>query len=1045
MMLSDFSIKRPVVAIVASLLLLVFGFFSMLQLPIRETPNVEVPVVSVSVAYRGASAEIVETKVIQVLEDQISGIEGIKSVASSARNGSGNVTIEFFLGRDIDGAANDVREQVSRAAYRLPQDADPPVIQKADSDSSPTMILTVSSPSRDALALSDYVDRYVRDRITAVDGVAFAIIFGYRKPSLRIWLDRRALAARDLTVVDIENALRRENVELGAGSLESQQRDFTIRTARNYQTPEDFSQLVISRGANNYLVRLGEVAKVEVAAEDFNSVFKIDGKPAVGFGVVKRPGASSLAMAQGVIAEVASLNKSLPPDMRMDIQYNASEYISESMREVGIAMGVAALLVVVIIYLFLGTVSAAIIPTVTVPVSLIGTFIVLWAMGFSINIFTFLALVLAIGLVVDDAIIMLENIHRRMKRGEPPLLAAYRGARQVGMAVVATTLVLAAVFVPVMFMSGTVGSLFNEFAVAMAASVMFSMFIALTLTPVMCSKILRDDLDNSPMARKAQHVFEILKAFYRKTLIIGLDHPKAVMGLFFGIVAAAAGLFALVPQEFSPVEDRGVIMFVVRAPQGSSVEYTDRQASMAADALSVYVADGEAKDVMQMVPFGGGAGNSGNIIMHLSPWKDRDRASKTMIAEVRAKLKHIPGAQITPILPPAIGQNPFSGGLQFAIGGNSYEELRLWRDRMFTAMRENPRLVGVRSDYNETTPQMRIHIDRDRAADLGVSSNTIGQTLQVLLGSRKSTTYLDRGREYDVIMQSLADDRQTPADVSNIYVRSDTTKELIPLSSLITLEELADTDTLSRYNRLRSITITANPLPGYSMGQAVADIEQMARDHLPPEARTNWRGEALELKESGVLIYVSFGLALIVVFLVLAAQFESFVHPFIIMMTVPLGVGGALAGLFVFGQSLNIYSQIGIIVLIGLAAKNGILIVEFTNQLRDSGVAFREALVEAATIRLRPIIMTALATVMGALPLVFSAGAGYEGRRAIGVVIVSGVSFASFVTLLVVPVMYMILARGTGSPGRIAAELKDYEAKHPTGGTKGAPAEQPAE
>ena len=1047
MLLSDFSIKRPVVAIVASLLLLVFGFFAMLQLPIRETPNVEVPVVSVFVSYRGASAEIVETKVIQVLEDQISGIEGIKSVASSARNGSGNVVIEFYLGRDIDGAANDVREQVSRAAYRLPPDADPPVIQKADSDSSPVLILTVSSATRSALDMSDYVDRYVRDRITSVDGVAFAIIFGYRKPSLRIWLDRRALAARNLTVVDIENALRRENVELGAGSLESQQRDFTIRTARNYQTPEDFAQLVIARGKNNYLVRLGEVAKVEVAPEDINSVFKIDGKPAVGFGVVKRPGASSLSMAKGVIAEVKSLNKSMPPDLHMDVQYNASEYISESMNEVGIAMGVAALLVVVIIYLFLGTVTAAVIPAVTVPVSLIGTFIVLWAMGFSINIFTFLALVLAIGLVVDDAIIMLENIHRRMKRGEPPLLAAYRGARQVGMAVVATTLVLAAVFVPVMFMSGTVGRLFNEFAVAMAASVMFSMFVALTLTPVMCSKILRNDLDNSPVARRAQHIFEVLKDFYRKTLNMGLDRPKAVLGLFAGIVAVAAALFLIVPHEFSPVEDRGVVMFVVRAPQGSSVEYTDRQASMAADALKGYVEGGEARDLMQMVPFGGGGGNTGNLIMHLAPWKDRDRASKSMIAEVTAKLRHIPGAQITPVLPPSIGQNPFSGGLQLAIGGNSYEELRLWRDKMFTAMRENPRLVGVRSDYNETNPQMRIHIDRDRAADLGVSSNSIGQTLQVLLGSRKATTYLDRGREYDVIMQSLADDRQTPTDVSNIYVRSDTTGQLIPLSSLITIEELADSDSLNRYNRMRSITITSNPVPGYPMGQAVADIEQMVKDQLPPEARTNWRGEALELKESGALIYLSFGLALVVVFLVLAAQFESFIHPLVIMMTVPLGMAGALMGLFLFGQSFNIYSQIGIIVLIGLAAKNGILIVEFTNQLRDAGMEFREALVEAATIRLRPIIMTALATVMGAAPLVFSSGAGYEGRRAIGVVIVSGVSFASFITLLVVPVFYLLLARGTGSPGRIANELKDYEILHPTGGQigKGAPGHQPAE
>ncbi|MSO72955.1 MAG: efflux RND transporter permease subunit [Rhodospirillaceae bacterium] len=1044
MVLSDFAIKRPVVAIVASLLLIVFGVFALVQLPVRETPNVDVPTVSVRVAYRGASAEIVETKVIQVLEDQISGIEGIKSVLSSARDGVGNVTVEFVLGRNIDAAANDVREQVSRAIGRLPPDAEPPVIQKADSDSFPIIFSAITSAKRSPLEISDYVERYIRDRITAVDGVALVQVYGFRKPSLRIWLDRRALAARNLTVVDIENALRRENVELGAGALESQQRNFTLRTARNFETPDDFAQLVVAHGAGNYLVRLGEVAKVEVAPEDLNSVFRMDGDMGVGLGVVKRPGASTLAVAKAVHDEVARINQALPPDIRMFVQHDSSEYISETMNEVGIAMGVAAVLVVAIIFLFLGTAQAALIPAVTVPVSLIGTFIVLWALKFSINILTFLALVLAVGLVVDDAIIVLENIHRRMKRGEPPLLAAYRGARQVGMAVVATTMVLVAVFVPVMLMRGTVGSLFTEFAVAMAASVGFSMFVALTLTPVMCSKILRDDLDHGVVARLSLRAFDLLKAFYRQTLNVGLDRPRAVLAGFFVVVAASVGLFLLLAKEFTPIEDRGAIMFNVRPPQGASIEYSDRQASTASEVLHHYVEKGEGLSVLQMLMSPSG----GNMILHLNTWSKRDRTAKDMVGEIGAKMRRIPGAQVIPILPPTFGTN-FGGGTQVVLGGNTYEELRQWRDMLFAALRENPRISGIRSDYNETTPQMKIHIERDRAADLGVSTNTIGQTLQVLLGSRKATTYLERGREYDVILQAATDDRQTPADVSNIYVRSDTTQKLIPLSSLVTIEELADSDALNRYDRTRSITVSFAPAPNYPLGDVVRDVERAIRDKLPPEVRYTWRGEAAEMKESGALMYLSFGLALVVVFLVLAAQFESFVHPFVIMMTVPLAVAGALAGLYVTGQTINIYSQIGIIVLVGLAAKNGILIVEFTNQLRDSGMEFRQALVEAATIRLRPIIMTALATVMGALPLVFASGAGAEGRRTIGIVIALGVSFASFVTLLVVPVFYLLLARRTGSPGRIAAELREYEKTHPAGvagpGDEDAPSHQPAE
>ena len=1036
MVLSDFSIKRPVFATVLSALLVVFGLVSLMQLPVRETPDIESPIVSINVAYPGASSAIVETKVIQVLEDQISGVEGIKSINSNARDAMGWISVEFELGRDIDAAANDLRDVLSRATRSLPIDSEPPTIRKADQDADPIMWMNVSSPQMDRLELSDYVDRYLIDRFTSIEGVAHAWIGGERKKSLRVWLDRRAMAARGLTIVDVENALRRENVELGAGLLESETRDFNLRTSRSFNSPKDFERLVVARGADNYLVRLSEIATVEIGPENTASNFRTDNKNSVGIAVIKRPGASTLTVAAAIREEYERIQSTLPSNMSLVINQDSSVFITAALREVGLAMGIAALLVIAVIYFFLGTIRAVIIPAITVPISLTATFIVLWPLGYSLNILTLLALVLAIGLVVDDAIIMLENIHRRIKRGEPPLLAAFRGARQVGTAIVATTLVLIAVFVPITLTEGVVGRLFTEFAVTMAAAVACSMFVALTLTPMMCSKILRDDLDNTLVARGSMRAFEWMQDFYRKTLNWGLDRPAIVLALFFAVMAAAAGIFVVLPQEFTPPEDRGSVNIMVRAPEGASLEYTDRQASEVTErVMKAYVETGVAARVLSIMPMGmgvsGQATNMGNVIMRLEPWEKRDKSTHEILAELRPMLADIPGAQLIPSPAPGLGQSRWSSNLSMVLGGSTYEELVKWRDIMLEAMNENPRLFGVRSNYNETRPQMRIRIDQNRAADLGVSVGTIGQTLAVMLGSRRVTTFVDRGEEYDVILQGRDEDRRTPTDVTNIYVRSDTTRELIPLSSLITLQEISDAGTRNRYDRLRSITVMGTPVPGYAMGDAIQWLEQVAEERLPEAARISWNGAAREYKDSGMAMYVFFGLSLLVVFLVLAAQFESFVHPFVIMMTVPLAMTGALAGLWLFGISFNIYSQIGIIVLIGLAAKNGILIVEFANQLRDSGYEFRDALVEASTIRLRPIVMTALATCMGAVPLVMASGAGAEGREAIGVVIFTGVAFSSFITLLVVPVFYLLMTRGTRSPGAVAADLEDLERQHP--------------
>ncbi len=1032
MKLSDLSIKRPVVAMVASMLLVVFGLYSFFQLPVRETPDIDRPIVNVGVSYPGASAEVIESKVVKLIEDQISGIQGIMAINSFSRDGFGRINLEFVEGRDIDAAANDIRDQVGRVVDRLPEDAEPPEIQKADSDADPMMFINVNG-NMDPMELSDYALLVLQPRIGSVQGVAYSFAIGARRKAMRVWLDRRAMAARGITVSDVQTSLRRENVELGAGQLESTDRNYTMRTIRSYQNAEDFKNLVIARGPNNYLIRLGEVARVEVAPVDEHSVYKSNSVPGVGLAIIKQPGASTLDVAKALRAEIAAITPTLPAGLRLQVGGDTSLFIEAAIHEVSIAVGVASVMVILVIYLFLGSVRAALIPAVAVPISLISTAVVLWPLGFSINILTLLAMVLAIGLVVDDAIIMVENIHRRMHLGEPALLAALRGSRQVGMAVVSTTMVLAAAFVPVMLLQGAVGGLFKEFAVTMAVAVVFSMFVSLTLTPVMCSKILTPALDESKVAHLAEKAFTRLQSFYVRWLNAALDAPKRVLMGFGAIIVLTGLLFTLLPTEFTPREDRGQVMINVRAPEGANAEYTARQLRAAIEIIKPYLESGVIERATENV---NNNGNMANSNVWLAPWGKRDISSAELVAQLTPKLAQIPGAQIAASLPAGLGRGGGGGpggggGLMLAISGPSFEDLRQWRDIMMEALRDHPMFTQVRNNFTEAKPQIRIRVNQVRAADLGVSVGDIGDALAAMLGSRKVTTYVDKGEEYDVILQGQDADRQTPNDVSNIYVRSQTTRSLIPLSSLITLEEGSYADSLNRLDRRRAFNLMLYPRTDVVLGDIIAEVDRIAKEKLPDIAVRTWRGEAGDFKNNSAAIYFSFGLALVVVFLVLAAQFESFVHPMVIMMTVPLAVFGALFGLLIFGQSINLFSQIGIIVLVGLAAKNGILIVEFTNQLRDSGRAFRDALVEASAIRFRPIVMTALATVMGALPLVISTGAGAESRRPIGVVIFTGVTFAVVVTLVVIPTFYMLIARRTGSPGRIAAELKDYEKQFP--------------
>ena len=1026
MMLSDLSVRRPVFAAVLSLLLIAFGLLSFDRLPLREYPDINPPIVSVETRYPGASAQVVETKITQLVEDAIAGIEGIRTISSASRDGRSQVTVEFEVERDIDAAANDVRDRVARTVDRLPEEADPPEIAKADANTQQIMWLSLSSDRLSQLELSDYARRFVQDRLAMVSGVASVRIGGEREYAMRVWLDRQALAARGLTVLDVEAALRRENVELPAGTVESFEREFTVRVERSYSTAGDFAALVLRQGSDGYLVRLGDVARVEVGPANDRSELRANGVPTIGLGVSAQAKANVLDTARSVKAELARMSSGLPEGMEIVAGYDASIYIEQAIFEVYKTLLVATGLVVLVIYLFLGSFRAMLVPALTVPVSLTAAFIVLWAMGFSVNLLTLLALVLSIGLVVDDAIVVLENVYRRVEAGEPPLLAAYRGARQVGFAVIATTLVLVAVFVPIAFMEGNLGRLFSEFSLAIAGAVCFSSLVALTLVPMAASKLLRPAGERAGPAALVDQAFSLFSRTYSHSLGGLIRRPLWVSGFLLAVVAGGWQLFTSLPQEYAPTEDRSSFFVIMNAPEGASFEYTQRYARDMENVLLPLLDKGEAYRVLISTPlFGSGASVNNSIaIVSLENWDQRERSTQEIVGGLFPSLMGMPGVRAFPIQPAALGQRGFSTPVQFVLGGDTYEALAEWRDAFLAKASENPRLLNLDADYKEVKPQLLIQVDRNRAADLGVSVSEVGRTLETMLGSRRVTTYLDRGEEYDVILQAEDADRRTPGDIENLYVRAAKSGELVPLSSLVTVSEGADAATLNRFNRLRSITISANLAPGYTLGEALTFLRGIAEETLPTEARIDYKGQSRELQESSSSVLVTFSLALLVVFLVLAAQFESFIHPLVIMLTVPLAVVGALLGLELSGGSLNIYSQIGIVMMVGLAAKNGILIVEFANQLRDAGASVEEAIKEAARLRLRPIVMTSISTVIGVLPLILGGGAGAESRMAIGVVVFAGVFFSTVLTLGVVPTFYRLLAPHTRSPEAVTQTLE---------------------
>ena len=1021
MTLSDLSIRRPVFATVLSLLIIVFGVASLLGLPIRELPDIDYPVVTVSVGYDGAAPGIIDTEIVETVEGALAGIAGVKSISSASRRGNGRTVIEFEPGRNIDEATNDVRDAVGRVRARLPDDADEPRITKSDDDDDPVMRIGITSDRMTPAALTDYAERFVVDRLATLDGVAAVDIFGERRYAVRIWLDRQAMAARNITVDDVESALNRNNIELPAGELKSHARQFQIRTISRLGDIDAFRRIVVTR-IGGYPVRLADIAQIEQGAEDDSTVVRSNGVGAIGLGVLRQSNANTIKIAEAIEAELDAIRPVLPEGMTIAVGSNDALFIQQSIEEVLKALLIAMLLVVLVIFAFLASVRATLVPAVTIPVAVIGTFIGIAALGFSINVLTLLALILAIGIVVDDAIVVLENVQRRIDLGETPLVASALGTRQVTFAVIATSLTLIAVFVPLSFMQGQVGRLFTEFGFVLAIAVVISTFVALSLCPMLCSKWLKPNAGGNAVGRWIHNSLDSLGQGYRRILGAALQAPLVVLTVAVIFGGASYWLFQSLPKELAPTEDRGVFFISVSAPQGATTSYTDSETSKIEDLLQPLLDDGTAERIFAIV----GRRNTPNrsfVVVRLAGWAERERDVQTISRSLIPELGKINGVRAFAITPSGLGLRGSRTPLRLVVGGPDYESVQAWAETLVEAAEQNPGLRDIDINFEQNQPQFDVVLDRERADDLGISAETIARTLQTMLASREITSYVDRGREYAVILQAKDEDRQTPTDLANIFLRTGDGDQLVPLGALVTTKERAASPTLNRFDRLPSVTISGSLNEGYDLGSAIAFMQDAAAETLPDGAKLGYSGQTAQYLETSGSVALTFALALLIVYLVLAAQFESFIHPIIIMLSLPLAASGALFALWLSGASLNIYSEVGLILLVGLMAKNGILIVEFANQLRDEGMQVRDAVLEASVIRLRPIVMTVLSTMLGAIPLALATGAGAESRAAIGFVIIGGLGIASLLTLIVTPVLYDLLARFTRPKGSIDREL----------------------
>lgn len=1010
MILSDISIRRPVLATVMSLLIILVGLIAFDRLPVREYPNIDAPVVSVRTVYPGASAEVMESQITKQLEDSLSGIEGIRTIKSVSREEVSQITVEFIQSRDPEAAANDTRDRVARVRGVLPSEAEDPVVAKIEADAQAIIWLAFSSDRQSPLEITDYADRVVADQLKTLPGVASVIIGGQRRYAMRLWLDPSRMAALGVTVQDVEAALRSQNTELPSGRIESQTREFSVLAETDLRTPAEFERLIL-RDSGGVLLRLADIGRAEIGAEDDRNIVRVNGRAAVGLGIVKQSTANTLEVARAVKAELPRLEAELPEGMQLRVGFDSSIFIEKSIDAVYTTMIEAMVLVVAVIFLFLRNWRATLIPFVTIPVSLIGAFIFLYSMGFTINVLTLLGLVLAIGLVVDDAIVMLENIYRHIEEGMPPFEAAITGAKEIGFAVMAMTLTLVAVFAPLAFAEGNTGKLFTEFAMTVAAAVLVSGFVALTLTPMMASKMLRHEASHGAFFNFGERVLTGLNHAYTRGLTRVVQHPLIVALMFVLVAAAAFGLLKSLKSELAPTEDRGFFIGFMLAPEGATLQYTD---DYARQLESIYQSVPEVNTAFVVVAPGLERPNPVNTSLSfvmLKPWEERTRSQMDITASLGPRMfMGMPGVLAFPINPPSLGQSFRNPPLQFVVQAPSYAELNTAVEALMAKVREYPGLANADTDLKLNKPQLKIDINRDKAAQLGVGVDTIGRTLETLLGGREVTRFKQAGEQYNVILQLDPAARATPQDLTALYVRG-SEGSLTPLSNLVTVTETVAPKELNHFNRQRAAIISANIAPGYTLGEALAFMDQAAKETLPKSARTALDGQSREFGESGQTLLITFALALVIIYLVLAAQFESFVSPFIIMLTVPLAATGALLALKLTGATLNVYSQIGLVMLVGLITKHGILIVEFANQLRARGKHKVEAVIEAASLRLRPILMTTAAMVLGAVPLALASGAGAESRSPIGWVIVGGLLLGTLLTLFVIPVAYTLLTR----------------------------------
>ena len=1016
MILSDISIKRPVLASVISLLVLLIGLISYDRLTIREYPKIDSPIVSVDTSYPGASASIIESQVTKIIEDSLSGIEGIDYMSSISRSERSQISINFKIDRDPDSAANDVRDRVSRVRGMLPDGIDEPIVAKSEADAQPIIWIALSSDVHDPMEVSEYAERRVRDPLQTVAGVANVVLGGERRYSMRVWLDPARMAAYGVIPQDIEEALRSQNVEIPAGRIESRDREFTILAQTDLNETEEFEQVII-RNDNGYAVRLEDVARIEIGPEVERNYARFNGENAIALGVVRQSTANPLDVSEGVRTMLDSISANLPEGMHVQIAYDSSVFIEKSIESVFQTLIMAGALVVLVIFFFLRNPRATLIPVVTIPLSLIGAFAMMYAMDFSINTLTLLALVLAIGLVVDDAIVMLENIFRHVEEGLDPIQAAFKGSREIGFAIVATTATLVAVFVPVSFSSGQTGRLFTEFALTLAGAVVVSTFIALTLSPMLCSRLLKHEKKHSALFNAIESALNNTSKGYHWLLEKTLSSKTLTLAIMALSVAGSVFFYGKLPQELAPIEDRGTIMTFSVNPDGSSVEYVNRYAKQVEAIISSIP---ERTHHFSITGFPSET-NSLNFV-RLEDWENRTRSQQAVAEELTGRIYGgVPGNMSFAINLPSLGQSFISRPVEFIVKTTGdYQDLKVITDALLAKVAENPNFVQVDTDLKLNKPELKVTLQRDKVAEAGLNVRDVGRSLETFMAGRSLTRFKRAGEQYDVILQVEDEMRRTRDDIANLYVRA-ANGEMIQMGNLITIEETVAPRELNHFDKLKAVKIQSMLVPGYSIGDALTFMEA-ALAEVDPTALFDYGGQSREFKESSNAMQTTFVLSLIFIFLVLAAQFESFKNPLIIMLAVPPALTGALIALFYSGGSINIYSQIGLITLVGLVTKHGILIIEFANQLQDKGMELRDSIIEAASLRLRPILMTTGATVLGTLPLAIAVGAGAESRQQIGWVIVGGMLLGTLLTLFVIPTIYSIFGK------RNFREVKpDYE------------------